>query len=133
MKTSLFIAALAFVSTASFANNNFSTHPPIEPQTDVAKEYVELGKLQRLSPKLATTVIDVNIATANQCGLTQTVTELFEAFRFRDYAALTRNAPDADHTQALRALAKSLCLSLTRTQLPIDFSNELTEGFRHDQ
>ncbi len=129
MKTSLFIAALAFVSTASFANNNFSTHPPIEPKTDVAKEYVELGKLQRLSPKLATTVIDVNIATANQCGLTQTVTELFEAFRFRDYAALTRNAPDADHSKALHALAESVCLSLTRTQLPIDFSDRVTEDF----
>lgn len=123
MKKTLLTVVLAVVSTSTAASQSneilSGTHKAIKPQTEVSKEYVELGKLYNLNPDLAGIVIDVNIGMANQCGLTVPWQKLFEDYRFRNYSSLVRSQPNDNNTEALDSMVESLCYTLTRKEIDL--------------
>lgn len=123
MKKVLLAVGLAVVSTSTIASQGneilSGVHKPIEPQTEVAKEYVELGKLYSLHPDLASIVVDVNIGMAYQCGLTVTWPKLFEDYRFRNYSSLVRSQPNENNTKTLDSMVESLCNTLTRKEIDL--------------
>lgn len=124
MKKLILSIVLASVSHVTLAADTLqegvAANAKNEPKTEVAREYVELRKLYSLSPALASTVLDVNMGMANQCGQTMSWQKLFEDTRYRNYASLVRSEPDGRNFHVLDALVEDLCRSLNVTELKLE-------------
>ncbi|EKO3839278.1 hypothetical protein NTE14_005041 [Vibrio harveyi] len=118
MKKLLLALLLTATSSIAMANNppqaeGLAPRTIILPETEIAKEYRELGKLYNLNPDLAETVIQINIDMADNCGLTMSWQTLFNDSRFRNYVSLTRNEPDSNPDVRV-TLIESLCRTLQK-------------------